>query len=111
MRPTGQLHLGHYHGVLKNWLALQNEYDSYFFVADWHAFGKGVIIDKSRCNSACSGTFDCTKMVEVFGLMPLTTLQFFREFKFELNFVLENSKVVKIVTIVPSVFNCLCKLQ
>ncbi|WP_190600697.1 tryptophan--tRNA ligase [Candidatus Vesicomyidisocius sp. SY067_SCS001] len=38
MRPTGQLHLGHYHGVLKNWLVLQNEYDSYFFVADWHAF-------------------------------------------------------------------------
>lgn len=38
MRPTGQLHLGHYHGVLKNWLTLQNEYDSYFFVADWHAF-------------------------------------------------------------------------
>jgi tryptophanyl-tRNA synthetase len=38
MRPTGALHLGHYHGVLKNWLALQNEYDSYFFVADWHAF-------------------------------------------------------------------------
>ena len=38
MRPTGQLHLGHYHGVLKNWLDLQNEYDSYFFVADWHAF-------------------------------------------------------------------------
>jgi len=38
MRPTGQLHLGHYHGVLKNWINLQNEYDSYFFVADWHAF-------------------------------------------------------------------------
>lgn len=38
MRPTGQLHLGHYHGVLKNWLELQNKYDSYFFVADWHAF-------------------------------------------------------------------------
>ena len=38
MRPTGQPHLGHYHGVLKNWLDLQNEYDSYFFVADWHAF-------------------------------------------------------------------------
>ncbi|HIL42878.1 MAG TPA: tryptophan--tRNA ligase [Gammaproteobacteria bacterium] len=38
MRPTGQLHLGHYHGVLRNWLDLQNEYDSYFFVADWHAF-------------------------------------------------------------------------
>lgn len=38
MRPTGQLHLGHYHGVLRNWIDLQNEYDSYFFVADWHAF-------------------------------------------------------------------------
>ncbi len=38
MRPTGALHLGHYHGVLKNWTVLQNTYNSYFFVADWHAF-------------------------------------------------------------------------
>ncbi|MEE8055749.1 MAG: tryptophan--tRNA ligase [Gammaproteobacteria bacterium] len=37
MRPTGQLHLGHYHGVLKNWIELQHEYESFFFVADWHA--------------------------------------------------------------------------
>ncbi|MBP7712157.1 MAG: tryptophan--tRNA ligase [Gammaproteobacteria bacterium] len=37
MRPTGALHLGHYHGVLKNWLRLQQEYESFFFVADWHA--------------------------------------------------------------------------
>ncbi|NNE36827.1 MAG: tryptophan--tRNA ligase [Gammaproteobacteria bacterium] len=37
MRPSGQLHLGHYHGVLKNWLKLQNEYECFFFVADWHA--------------------------------------------------------------------------
>ena len=37
MRPTGQLHLGHYHGVLKNWLKLQHEFDCFFFVADWHA--------------------------------------------------------------------------
>jgi tryptophanyl-tRNA synthetase len=37
MRPTGQLHLGHYHGVLKNWLTLQNQYECFFFVADWHA--------------------------------------------------------------------------
>ena len=36
MRPSGQLHLGHYHGVLKNWLKLQNEYECFFFVADWH---------------------------------------------------------------------------
>ncbi len=37
MRPTGHLHLGHYHGVLKNWVSLQQEYDCFFFVADWHA--------------------------------------------------------------------------
>lgn len=37
MRPTGSLHLGHYHGVLKNWLQLQHEYECLFFVADWHA--------------------------------------------------------------------------
>jgi len=37
MRPTGLLHLGHYHGVLKNWLHLQNEYQCLFFVADCHA--------------------------------------------------------------------------
>lgn len=37
MRPTGALHLGHYHGVLKNWIRLQTEYPCLFFVADWHA--------------------------------------------------------------------------
>ena len=37
MRPTGALHLGHYHGVLKNWIKLQHEYPCLFFVADWHA--------------------------------------------------------------------------
>ncbi|GIX21625.1 MAG: hypothetical protein KatS3mg121_0408 [Gammaproteobacteria bacterium] len=37
MRPTGPLHLGHYHGVLKNWLTLQHRYECFFFVADWHA--------------------------------------------------------------------------
>jgi tryptophanyl-tRNA synthetase len=37
MRPTGALHLGHYHGVLKNWVQLQHEYPCLFFVADWHA--------------------------------------------------------------------------
>ena len=37
MRPTGRLHLGHFHGVLKNWLRLQHEYECLFFVADWHA--------------------------------------------------------------------------
>ena len=37
MRPTGRLHLGHYHGALKNWAKLQHEHPCYFFVADWHA--------------------------------------------------------------------------
>ncbi|MGZ8304717.1 MAG: tryptophan--tRNA ligase [Telluria sp.] len=37
MRPTGALHLGHYHGALKNWVRLQDDHDCFFFVADWHA--------------------------------------------------------------------------
>ncbi len=37
MRPTGKLHLGHYLGVIDNWVKLQNDFDCYFFVADWHA--------------------------------------------------------------------------
>ena len=37
MRPTGRLHLGNLHGALENWVQLQNQYDCYFFVADWHA--------------------------------------------------------------------------
>ncbi|HCZ17717.1 MAG TPA: tryptophan--tRNA ligase [Accumulibacter sp.] len=37
MRPTGSLHLGHYHGVLKNWISLQHRHPCLFFVADWHA--------------------------------------------------------------------------
>ena len=37
MRPTGAMHLGHYHGALKNWVRLQDLYECFFFVADWHA--------------------------------------------------------------------------
>ena len=37
MRPTGRMHLGHYHGVLKNWLKLQHEYECFFCIVDWHA--------------------------------------------------------------------------
>lgn len=37
MRPTGKLHLGHFHGVLSNWQKLQEEYDCFFFAADWHS--------------------------------------------------------------------------
>jgi tryptophanyl-tRNA synthetase len=41
MRPTGQLHLGNYHGALRNWVDLQYQYECYFFVADWHALTTG----------------------------------------------------------------------
>ncbi len=37
MRPTGRMHLGHYHGALKNWVRLQEEYECFYFAADWHA--------------------------------------------------------------------------
>ena len=37
MRPTGKLHLGHLHGALENWVKLQDEYECFFFAADWHA--------------------------------------------------------------------------
>jgi len=51
MRPTGLLHLGHYHGVLKNWINLQHEYECFFFAADWHAltthYEDPSIIEKS----------------------------------------------------------------
>lgn len=36
MRVSGNLHLGHYHGVLKNWVKLQHQYDCFYFAADWH---------------------------------------------------------------------------
>ena len=41
MRPTGRLHLGHLHGALRNWVRLQDEYEAFFFVADWHALTTG----------------------------------------------------------------------
>ena len=51
MRPTGALHLGHYHGALKNWVRLQDEFECFFFVADWHAltthYESREVIEKS----------------------------------------------------------------
>jgi tryptophanyl-tRNA synthetase len=51
MRPTGALHLGHYHGALKNWVRLQDDYDCFYFVADWHAltthYEEREVIEKS----------------------------------------------------------------
>ena len=36
-RPSGRLHIGHYHGVLENWVRMQDSFDCFFFVADWHS--------------------------------------------------------------------------
>ncbi|KAB2869679.1 MAG: tryptophan--tRNA ligase [Ideonella sp.] len=51
MRPTGSMHLGHYHGALKNWVRLQDQYECFYFVADWHAltthYDESEIIGKS----------------------------------------------------------------
>jgi len=51
MRPTGLMHLGHYHGALKNWIRMQSELPCLFFVADWHAltthYDDPTIIEKS----------------------------------------------------------------
>ncbi len=52
MRPTGRLHLGHYHGVLKNWIEMQHEYDCYFFVADWHALTTHYEADSEAINDS-----------------------------------------------------------
>lgn len=52
MRPTGRLHLGHYHGVLKNWVELQHEYECYFFVADWHALTTHYEEDSDTINDS-----------------------------------------------------------
>ena len=62
MRPTGRLHLGHYHGVLRNWIELQDRHECFFFVADWHALtthyeepaalsahARGVVADWLAC--------------------------------------------------------------
>ena len=41
MRPTGPLHLGNWHGALRNWVELQYQYECFFFVADWHMLTTG----------------------------------------------------------------------
>jgi tryptophanyl-tRNA synthetase len=66
MRPTGRLHLGHYHGVLKNWVKLQYEFDCYFFVADWHA----LTTSYEQTNQIARHTFDVVVDWLAAGLNP-----------------------------------------
>ena len=61
MRPTGGLHLGHYHGVLKNWVELQHEFECLFFVADWHAltthYDTPEVIERNVWEMEADGTY------------------------------------------------------
>ncbi|MGE5114811.1 MAG: tryptophan--tRNA ligase, partial [Acidobacteriaceae bacterium] len=52
MRPTGKLHLGHYVGALQNWVRLQEQYDCFYFVADWHALTTDYA-DTTRVKQSC----------------------------------------------------------
>ena len=56
MRPTGRLHLGHYHGVIKPWVELQHEHDCFYFVADWHALT--TEFDSAADNSMQTNVWD-----------------------------------------------------
>ena len=72
MRPTGRLHLGHYHGVLKNWVKLQYEYECYFFVADWHA----LTTSYENATDIPQHTFDLVVDWLAAGLNPGSTTLF-----------------------------------
>ena len=71
-RPTGRLHLGNYWGTMKNWLSLQDKYDCYFFVADWHALTTGA--DKSE--SIAGNTRDMVLDWLAMGLDPASCVIF-----------------------------------
>ena len=67
MRTTGNIHLGNYHGALKNWLKLQHEYDCYFFAADWHALTTHY---ESAVTSITDKTWDMVRNWLAAGLDP-----------------------------------------
>jgi len=58
MRPTGRLHLGNLHGALNNWVQLQDQYDCYFFVADWHALTTDYATPQGIRQSTCDMVLD-----------------------------------------------------
>ena len=66
MRPTGPLHLGHYFGVLKNWVDLQDKLRAFFFVADWHA----LTTDFNRTEALRENTIEMVKDWIGSGLDP-----------------------------------------
>lgn len=72
MRPTGKLHLGHYHGALINWLRLQEQFQCYFFVADWHALTTDYAAPQGIRESAIEMVMDWLSV----GLDPAKSVLF-----------------------------------
>ncbi len=72
MRPTGRLHLGHYHGVLSNWVALQHEYECFFCVVDWHA----LTTDYDAAGNIAQHSFDMVVDWLAAGLNPAAAALF-----------------------------------
>ena len=73
MRPTGQLHLGHLVGALSNWVPLQEQYDCFYFVADWHALTSEYAAMIDKANKATGADKDLADQVVAnmaYGLIP-----------------------------------------
>src|SRR5260370_2729137 len=72
MRPTGKLHLGNYMGALANWVKLQDEYECYFFIADWHA----LTSDYADTSQIVTNTLDVLLYYLAAGLDPARSVLF-----------------------------------
>jgi tryptophanyl-tRNA synthetase len=72
MRPTGKLHLGNYMGALANWVKLQDQYECYFFIADWHA----LTTDYADTSNVAPATLEAMKDYLAAGLDPAKSVLF-----------------------------------
>lgn len=72
MRPTGRLHLGHYFGALKNWVSIQEQYDCFYMVADWHA----LTSDYADTSALKDNSFDMVADWLTVGLDPKKSVIF-----------------------------------
>ncbi|MEI6207982.1 MAG: tryptophan--tRNA ligase [Desulfuromonadales bacterium] len=72
MRPTGKLHIGHYHGVLENWVRMQDSYDCFFFVADWHS----LTTEYADTSGIAESTREMVLDWVAFGLDPAKSVVF-----------------------------------
>ena len=72
MRPTGRLHIGHYHGVLENWIKMQDSYDCFFFVADWHS----LTTEYANTSGIAESTREMVLDWVAFGLDPAKSVVF-----------------------------------